>query len=404
MALMQVSRRVDYALRAAINLARQEPGRASSVGEISRPGVDPEEVPREDHPGPDPRRAGGLAARRARRLHAGARSRRDLVPRRHGGGRGSDRAQRLRRRPHAVLGEPDLRHAARVGRGTAPADRSLRRDQARGPGRSSRVAHEPGAALRRVGGRIRRREVNPSNRPRMTPVYRGHGILHPHARRSWRRVPRTGRHDPGSVLRAAAAAILAGRRAAADGGRAPGRHRELPEVRLRDRSARPRDLRRRAQLGGRAHATTRCSRSTPCARSSTSTPTACAPACCAGSSSASTSPSGCRRVTSTTRAGASSRRRAGRRRLIAIGRPTAGMRSRMPRRGTARLAPLEADDAGPHLSPLSRMRREADPQARRPLPALRRRGRAVRQRRARSRDPHRAGGGDRLDHPRRRRS
>lgn len=35
MALMQVSRRVDYALRAAINLARQEPGRASSVGEIS---------------------------------------------------------------------------------------------------------------------------------------------------------------------------------------------------------------------------------------------------------------------------------------------------------------------------------------------------------------------------------
>lgn len=35
MALMQVSRRVDYALRAAINLARQQPGRASSVGEIS---------------------------------------------------------------------------------------------------------------------------------------------------------------------------------------------------------------------------------------------------------------------------------------------------------------------------------------------------------------------------------
>ena len=35
MALMQVSRRVDYALRAAINLARQAPGRASSVGEIS---------------------------------------------------------------------------------------------------------------------------------------------------------------------------------------------------------------------------------------------------------------------------------------------------------------------------------------------------------------------------------
>lgn len=35
MALMQVSRRVDYALRAAINLARQAPGRASSVAEIS---------------------------------------------------------------------------------------------------------------------------------------------------------------------------------------------------------------------------------------------------------------------------------------------------------------------------------------------------------------------------------
>ena len=35
MALMQVSRRVDYALRTAINLARQTPGRASSVGEIS---------------------------------------------------------------------------------------------------------------------------------------------------------------------------------------------------------------------------------------------------------------------------------------------------------------------------------------------------------------------------------
>jgi len=36
MALMQVSRRVDYALRAAINLARQAPGRASSVAEISQ--------------------------------------------------------------------------------------------------------------------------------------------------------------------------------------------------------------------------------------------------------------------------------------------------------------------------------------------------------------------------------
>lgn len=35
MSLMQVSRRVDYALRAAINLARQAPGRSSSVGEIS---------------------------------------------------------------------------------------------------------------------------------------------------------------------------------------------------------------------------------------------------------------------------------------------------------------------------------------------------------------------------------
>jgi Rrf2 family protein len=36
MALMQVSRRVDYALRAAINLARQTRGRASSVAEISQ--------------------------------------------------------------------------------------------------------------------------------------------------------------------------------------------------------------------------------------------------------------------------------------------------------------------------------------------------------------------------------
>jgi Rrf2 family protein len=35
MSLMQVSRRVDYALRAAINLARQEPGRAATVNEIS---------------------------------------------------------------------------------------------------------------------------------------------------------------------------------------------------------------------------------------------------------------------------------------------------------------------------------------------------------------------------------
>lgn len=35
MALMQVSRRVDYALRATIHLARQEPGRAASVAEIS---------------------------------------------------------------------------------------------------------------------------------------------------------------------------------------------------------------------------------------------------------------------------------------------------------------------------------------------------------------------------------
>ncbi|MBM4266510.1 MAG: Rrf2 family transcriptional regulator [Deltaproteobacteria bacterium] len=35
MALMQVSRRVDYALRATIHLARQEPGRAASVAEIA---------------------------------------------------------------------------------------------------------------------------------------------------------------------------------------------------------------------------------------------------------------------------------------------------------------------------------------------------------------------------------
>ena len=35
MSLMQVSRRVDYALRAAIYLARQEPDRPSSVSEIS---------------------------------------------------------------------------------------------------------------------------------------------------------------------------------------------------------------------------------------------------------------------------------------------------------------------------------------------------------------------------------
>lgn len=35
MALMQVSRRVDYALRATIYLARQEPDRAASVTEIS---------------------------------------------------------------------------------------------------------------------------------------------------------------------------------------------------------------------------------------------------------------------------------------------------------------------------------------------------------------------------------
>lgn len=35
MSLMQVSRRVDYALRAAIYLARQEPGRAATVSEIS---------------------------------------------------------------------------------------------------------------------------------------------------------------------------------------------------------------------------------------------------------------------------------------------------------------------------------------------------------------------------------
>jgi Rrf2 family protein len=35
MSLMQVSRRVDYALRAAIHLARHEAGRAASVAEIS---------------------------------------------------------------------------------------------------------------------------------------------------------------------------------------------------------------------------------------------------------------------------------------------------------------------------------------------------------------------------------
>ena len=64
MSLMQVSRRVDYALRAAINLAQQEPGR----GRLGRPRSrsrpsDPEEVPREDHPGSDPRRARDLATR-----------------------------------------------------------------------------------------------------------------------------------------------------------------------------------------------------------------------------------------------------------------------------------------------------------------------------------------------------
>jgi len=35
MSVMQVSRKVDYALRAMINLARQAPGRAASVAEIS---------------------------------------------------------------------------------------------------------------------------------------------------------------------------------------------------------------------------------------------------------------------------------------------------------------------------------------------------------------------------------
>ena len=35
MALMQVSRRGDYALRAAIHLARQEPGQTTSLAEIS---------------------------------------------------------------------------------------------------------------------------------------------------------------------------------------------------------------------------------------------------------------------------------------------------------------------------------------------------------------------------------
>mgnify|MGYP003338725066 CR=1 FL=1 len=35
MSLMQVSRRVDYALRAAIHLAQKEPGQASSVADIS---------------------------------------------------------------------------------------------------------------------------------------------------------------------------------------------------------------------------------------------------------------------------------------------------------------------------------------------------------------------------------
>ena len=36
MSLMQVSRKVDYALRAAIYMARQEPDRPSSVSEISQ--------------------------------------------------------------------------------------------------------------------------------------------------------------------------------------------------------------------------------------------------------------------------------------------------------------------------------------------------------------------------------
>ncbi|MFM7142002.1 MAG: RrF2 family transcriptional regulator [Alphaproteobacteria bacterium] len=35
MSLMQVSRRVDYALRAAIHLAQREPGQAASVADIS---------------------------------------------------------------------------------------------------------------------------------------------------------------------------------------------------------------------------------------------------------------------------------------------------------------------------------------------------------------------------------
>ena len=42
MSLMQISRKVDYALRAAIYLARQTPGRAVSVGEIS----ETEDIPR----------------------------------------------------------------------------------------------------------------------------------------------------------------------------------------------------------------------------------------------------------------------------------------------------------------------------------------------------------------------
>ena len=70
MAIMQVSRKVDYALRAVIHLANEEAPRSRVLGRGDRGArAHSEEVPREDHPGPDPHRSGALDARAARRLH-----------------------------------------------------------------------------------------------------------------------------------------------------------------------------------------------------------------------------------------------------------------------------------------------------------------------------------------------
>ena len=141
MAIMQVSRKVDYALRAVIHLANEEASdRACSVRRDRRARADPATVPREDRPGADPQGAGALAARSARRLRPGASGRPGDLPGRHRGRRGPDLAQRLRRGarrllpPRGVRDEAGLARRAAAGAWISSKTRRSRTSAASGPG------------------------------------------------------------------------------------------------------------------------------------------------------------------------------------------------------------------------------------------------------------------------------